>query len=148
MHASIYRGVWHDTRSISGTSCELEFALNPKHTQEKHASDLSPKYPPELVHFEPLDSADGHYVQLHKPNDNSPFKDALLYQNQCLYSSYTISGSFPLPDNKINFGKFERPSLAKLNDEIFPYPWANEDRHLHLLSGDDDDAEPVLFNMG
>jgi hypothetical protein len=52
--------------------------LEPKTVQKKHASDLSP-YPAELIPFEPLDSADSRYGQLHKPLCESPFKEAGIH---------------------------------------------------------------------
>jgi hypothetical protein len=36
--------------------------------------------------------------------------------------------------------------LAELNDEIAPFPWADKAERLRILSGDDIDAEPILYN--
>ena len=62
----------------ASSSYKLEFVSNPKRTQKKHASDLSP-YPAELIPFEPLASADSRYGQLHKPLCESPFKEAGIH---------------------------------------------------------------------
>jgi hypothetical protein len=136
-----FTGPWCVTRSLSGAYYDLEFASNPKRTQKKHASDLSP-YPVELIPFEPLDSADSRYGQLHKPLCESPFKEAGIH-------GFTPPTPFKAASHFLtrgDFCDFHWPTLAELNDEIAPFPWANEVERLCILSGNDVNVQPILYN--
>ena len=136
-----FTGLWHVTCSLSGASYELEFASNPKQTLKKHASDLSP-YPAELIPFEPLDSADSHFGQLHKPLCKSPFKETGIH-------GFTPPTPFKVASHFLTHGDFHDfhcPTLAELNNKIAPFPWADKAERLHVLSGDDVDVEPILYN--
>jgi len=53
----LFTGPWRIVKSLPGASYEIEFCNKPSRHDKKHAADLSP-YPPELIPFEPLDSAD------------------------------------------------------------------------------------------
>jgi hypothetical protein len=147
-----FTGPWCVTHSLSGASYELEFASNPKRTQKKHASDMFP-YPLELMPFEPLDSADSRYGQLHKPFCESPFKEAGIHSFTPptpfkVASHFLTSGDFcgfHWPTSG-DFCGFHWPTLAELNDEIGPFPWADKAERLGILSGDDVDAKPILYN--
>jgi hypothetical protein len=70
-----FTGPWQIVKSLEGASYELEFVGNPSCREKKHASDLSP-YPPELIPFQPLDTADSRYSQLYRPIGKSPYKEA------------------------------------------------------------------------
>ena len=70
-----FTGPWRIVKSLPGASYEIEFCSKPSRCDKKHAADLSP-YPPELIPFEPLDSADNRYGQLHKRIGTSPYKEA------------------------------------------------------------------------
>jgi hypothetical protein len=74
-HMHPFTGPWRITKSLPGTSYKIEFVDKPLRRDKKHATDLSP-YPPELIPFEPLDSADSRYGQLYKPIGRSPDKKA------------------------------------------------------------------------
>jgi len=91
-----FTGPWRVTESLPGASYALEFVHNTKHTDKKHASDLSP-YPLEMTPLEPLDGADNRYSQLYKPIGASPFKEAGL---KGVHTPTTISTAIPLPDKR------------------------------------------------
>jgi hypothetical protein len=95
-----------------------------------------------LIPFEPVDSADSRYGQLHKPICESPFKEAGIH-------GFTPPTPFKVAAHFLTSGDFRDfhwPTLAELNDEIAPFPWADEAERLRVLSGDDVDAEPILYN--
>ncbi len=70
-----FTGPLRIVKSLPGASYEIEFCDKPSRRDKKHAADLSP-YPPELLPFEPLDSADSGYGQLYKPIGKYPYKEA------------------------------------------------------------------------
>ena len=136
-----FTGPWRVTRSLSGLSYELEFASNPKRTLKKHTSNLSP-HPAELIPFKPLDCANSCYGQLHKPICKSPFKEAGIH-------GFTPPTPFKVASHFLtcrDFCNFCWPTLAELNDKIAPSPWANEAERLCILSGNDVEVEPILYN--
>jgi hypothetical protein len=108
--------------------------------EKKHASDLSP-YPPELIPFQPVDGADTRYGQIYKPISAHPFKEA------------GIKGFNPIQPFKVakdilaqtnQCAAFHWPSLSELNDEIAPYPWADDSEYERYMSGDSIARLPVL----
>jgi hypothetical protein len=70
-----FTGPWRIVKSLPGASYQIEFCEKPSRRDKKHAADLSP-YPPELIPFEPLDSADSRYGRLYKSIGKSPYKEA------------------------------------------------------------------------
>jgi hypothetical protein len=70
-----FTGPWRIVESLPGASYVIEFVNKPSQCDKKHAADLLP-YLPELLPFEPRDSADSQYGQLHKPIGKSPYKEA------------------------------------------------------------------------
>jgi hypothetical protein len=108
---------------------------------KKHASDLSP-YSAELIPFEPLDSADSRYGQLHKPLCKSPFKEACIH-GFIPPTPFKVESHFL---TRGDFRDFHWPTLAELIDEIAPFPWANKEERFRILSGNDVDVEPILYN--
>ncbi len=60
-----------------GASYELKHCSTPNCKEKKHASNLS-LYPLELIPFKPVDGSDTQYVQLHKPIQASPYKEARI----------------------------------------------------------------------
>jgi hypothetical protein len=136
-----FTGPWRDTCSLSGASYELKFVSNPKRTMKKHASDLSP-YSAELIPFEPLDSADSRYGQLHKPLCKSPFKEACIH-GFIPPTPFKVESHFL---TRGDFRDFHWPTLAELIDKIAPFPWANEEERFRILSGNDVNVEPILYN--
>ncbi len=70
-----FTGPWRITKSLPGASYKTKFVDKPSRCDKKHTADLS-SYPPELIPFEPLDSADRQYGQLYKPIGKSPYKEA------------------------------------------------------------------------
>jgi hypothetical protein len=119
MHA--FTGPWRILRSLPGASYELEFVHNPKRRDKKHASDLS-SYPPELIPFEPVNSADSRYGQLYKPIGAALFKEVGIEgfkpPQPLMAASHFIT--------KGDFKDFHFPTLSELNKEICPFPWIDE----------------------
>ena len=135
-----FTGPWRVTESLPGASYALEFVHNTKHTDKKHASDLSP-YPLKMTPFEPLDGADNRYSQLYKPIGASPFKEAGT-------NGFTPPQPFQLPSHfltKGDFRNFHWPTVSKLNNEISPFPWIDDDKCSRVLSGDDIAIAPILY---
>ncbi len=124
-----FTGPWRIVASLPGGSYELEHVLNQKRRDKKHTSALLP-YPLEMIPFQPLDSADNHYSQLHKIIGPSPFKEAGL-------KGFNPPQPFAIPSHFAqhgNFKDFHWPTLAKLNN---PFPWLdNEERRLALEADD------------
>jgi hypothetical protein len=121
-----FTGPWHVLNSLRGSSYSLEYCLHPKHTDEKHGSDLMP-YPPELVLFKPVDDADTCYGQLYRPIGKHPFKEAGL-------KGFTPPAPFWIANLFVDIGDFKDfcwPMLLELNDELDPYPWRNDKEHHH-----------------
>jgi hypothetical protein len=127
-----FTGPWRIVKSLDGASYELEFVSNPSRREKKHASDLSP-YPPELIPFQPLDTADSRYGQLHRPIGKNPYKEAGI-------DGFTPPQPFRIASHfltKGDFRDFHFPTLAELNDELWPFPWVDDEERLQVLSGDE-----------
>jgi hypothetical protein len=136
-----FTGPWQIVASLPGASYEIEFVNKPSRCDKKHAADLSP-YPPELLPFEPLDSADSQYGQLYKPIGGSPYKEAGL-------EGFMPPRPFQITSHYItkgDFRDFHFPTLAELNDEIFPFPWTDDKERLRVLSRNKIEEPPVLYN--
>ncbi len=120
-----FTGPWQIVASLPGGSYELEHVLHQKRRDKKHASALSP-YLLKMIPFQPLDSADNSYSQLHKIIGPSPFKEVGL-------KGFNPPQPFAIPSHFVqhgNFKDFHWPTLAELND---PFPWLdNEERRLAL----------------
>ena len=85
--------------------------------EKKHTASLTP-FPIELIPFEPVDGPANQYGQLNQPIPKNPFVSA------------GIKGVMPIQPYKlpVNFlatesSAFHWPSLAELNDKLFPFPW-------------------------
>ncbi len=109
-----FTGPWKVTAVLPGASYELEYCKNANQKDKKHAADLSP-YPPELIPFQPVDSADTRHGQLYKPITAHPFKEAGL-------KGFTPRQSYQLATShlaQIQPGNdFHWPSLSELIEEI------------------------------
>ena len=127
-----FTGPWRIVKSLDGASYELEFVGNPSRRDKKHASDLSP-YPPELIPFQPLDTADSRYGQLYRPIGKSPYKEAGI-DGFIPPQPFRIASHFL---TKGDFRDFHFPTLAELNDELWPFPWVDDEEQLCILFNDD-----------
>jgi hypothetical protein len=136
-----FTGPWQIVEFLPGTSYEIEFIDKPSWRTEKHATDLLP-YPPELLPFKPLDSADSRYGQLYKPIGKSLYKEAGIkgFTPPCPFqiaSTITTKG---------NYRDFHFPTLAELNEEICPFLWTDDNKRIRVMSGNKIEEPPALYN--
>jgi hypothetical protein len=85
--------------------------------EKKHAASLTP-FPIELIPFEPVDGPDNQYGQLNRPISKKPFVSAGI-------KGFMHIQPYKLPVHFLSTesSAFHWPSLAELNDELFPFPW-------------------------
>jgi hypothetical protein len=117
-----FTGPWRIVASLPGASYKIELVDKPSRRDKQHAADLLP-FPPELLPFEPLDSADSRYGQLYKPIGRAPYKEAGLKGFQPP-QPFQVASHFL---TKGDFRDFHFPTLAELNNELFPFPWINNE---------------------
>ena len=129
---------------LAGGSYRLESVRSPGRFEKKHSSDLSP-YPLQLVPFEPTDGPDTRFSEFNKPIQNNPFSAAGI-------EGYKIPEPFKLPDNiaahflqGTDETSFNWPSIAELNDEMFPFPWFPGEKE-NLLMADSIESIPVMYD--
>jgi hypothetical protein len=135
-----FTGPWRIVKSLPGASYKNEFIDKPSRRDKKHAADLSP-YPPELIPFEPLDSADSQYGQLYKPIGKSPYKEAGI-------KGFKPPRPFQIANHfltKGDYRDFYFPTLAELNEEICPFPWVDDDERIRVMSRNEIEDQPVLY---
>jgi len=135
-----FTGPWRIVSSLPGASYDIEFIAKPSRCDKKHAADLSP-YPPELLPFEPLDSADSRYGQLHKSIGKSPYKEAGI-EGFVPPRPFQIASHFL---TKGDYRDFHFPTLAELNEEIDPFPWLDNEERIQVTSSDRIENQPVLY---
>ncbi len=125
-------GPWRIVANFPGASYDIEHCSTKKR-EKRHASDLSP-YPVELLPLHPLDGADNQYSQINKKILENPYIQAGI-------KGFTPPTPFRVPSNffSANTG-FHWPTLAKLNEDLFPFDWdLDPDLSDHP---DDDEAIP------
>jgi hypothetical protein len=135
-----FTGPWRIVKSLPGTSYEIELCSKPSRCNKKHAADLSP-YPPKLIPFEPLDSADNRYGQLHKRIGTSPYKEAGI-------EGFIPPWPFQIASHYLTKGdyrNFHFPTLAELNDKMSPFPWIDDKERIWVMSRDMIEDQPVLY---
>ena len=136
-----YTGPWRVIEKLDGGSYRLEHQLRPGRFDKKHASMLSP-YPAELVPFEPLDGPDNAFSQLNRPIGKDPFINAGI-------KGFEPIQPFKLP---VNFATvppnngFSWPSVAELNDEMFPFPWSPGEREALLATQPTSEIVDVFYD--
>jgi hypothetical protein len=135
-----FTGPWRVTGILPGASYELEHCDKPSKKEKKHASDLSP-YPTELIPFQPVDGADTRYGQLYKPISAHPFKEAGIVGFNPV-QPFKVATSIIAQTNQC--AAFHWPSLSELNDDIAPFPWADDAEYERYLSGDSVSRHTVL----
>jgi hypothetical protein len=120
-----FTGPWQIVTSLPGASYEIEFVSKPSRKDKKHASDLLP-YLPELIPFEPIDTANNCYGQLYRPIGKSPYQEACI-EGFKPPQPFKITSLFL---TKGDFHDFHFPTLAELNDEFCPFPWLDDNEQL------------------
>ena len=135
-----FTGPWRVSAVLPGASYELEHCDQPSKKEKKHASDLSP-YPIELIPFQPVDGADTRYGQIYKPISAHPFKEAGI-------KGFTPTQPFKVAKDILaqtnQCAAFHWPSLSELNDDIAPFPWADDSEYERYMAGDSISRIPVL----
>ena len=135
-----FTGPWCITAILKGALYKLEHCSTPHRKEKMHASNLSP-YPLELIPFRPLGGSETWYGQLHKRITAHPFKEAGI-------TGFDPINLFKTPVNFLRTDQdsdFYWPSLSKLNDDLFPFPWLSEDERCQYLSGDSILTLPVMY---
>jgi hypothetical protein len=135
-----FTGPWRIVKSLPGASYEIEFIDKPSRRDKNHAANLSP-YPPELLPFEPLDSANSRYGQLHNPIGKSPYKEAGI-EGFIPPRPFRIASHFL---TKGDYRDFHFPTLAELNEEISPFQWIDNEEHIQVMSRNRIEDQPVLY---
>ncbi len=129
----------HITAKLHGASYNIEHCSTKK-TEKRHASDLSP-YPAELLPLQSLDSSDNRYGQLHKKISENPYIQAGIKGFEPP-TQFKISAKYLTTDKALDFSW---PTLAKLNKDLFPYPWSfGEEFDAHLI-GDTATPSPGFY---
>jgi hypothetical protein len=119
---------------------EIECVDKPSWQHKKHAADLSP-YPPELIPFKLIDSADNRYSQLYWLIGKSLYKEANIEGLTTPQPFYIASHFFTIGD----FHDFHFPSLVEINEEICPLLWINNKEQTRMMSCDDFEEAPILY---
>jgi hypothetical protein len=112
-----FTGPWCIIADLPGASYEIEHCSTKKR-ENWHASDLSP-YPAELLPLHPLDGADNEYSQINKKILDNPYIQAGI-------KGFTPPTPFRVPSNFLSTDTslgFHLPTLAKLNEDLFPCHW-------------------------
>jgi hypothetical protein len=111
---------WRILEALHGGLYSIEHCHNKKQRDKKHAADLTP-YLQELIPFAPIDGANTHYGQWHKPIGEHPFKEAGI-------KGCTPPLPFQVPTGylDVGVGDFHWPTLAELNNELDPFPWRDD----------------------
>ncbi len=100
--------------SLSGASYKIEHCST-KTKEKRHASDLSP-YPIALLPLQPIDGADNQYSQIHRKFSDDPYIQVGI-------KGFTPPAPFRVPLHFLSADEglgFCWPTLAELNEEIFP----------------------------
>ena len=122
-----FMGPWRVIGSAGDRSYNIEHCHHPTQQMKKQAADLTP-YPAELIPFEPINSPNTQYSQLHRAIDPHPFKEAGN-------SGFLPLQPFKVPAKFININNhtdFWWPTL-ELNNDIDKFPWSsNKKRHKYF----------------
>jgi len=143
-----FTGPWRVVEVLDGASYGLKHCLHEKRFDKKHACDLSP-YPDQLIPFQPVDGADNRYGQLHKPIQANPFSDAGIKGFEPPQPFKQADGSPAVTASFLTVGTpqdFHWPSLAELNDELRPFPWASDAEKESVAIGDEYALANVFYN--
>ena len=133
-----FTGPWRVVASLSGASYEIEHCST-KTKEKRHASDLSP-YPIELLPLQPVDGADNQFSQINRKFSSNPYIQAGI-QGFDPPTPFHAPLHFLFADGTMGF---HWPTLAELNEELFPDIWAL-DQGLSLTL--DDDGQPPLAGL-
>ena len=116
------------TAKLNGASYEIEHVAT-KRKDKKRTSDLSP-YPLELIAFQPLDGADNQYGQINQNIINQPYKEAGI-KGFTPPNPFKVATNFAATNDSLSF---KWPTMAELNEELFPYPWSCNEEFSKFLS--------------
>lgn len=122
-------GPWRVVENLAGGSYRIEHQLHKGRFDKKHASMLSP-YPLELVPFEPLDGPDNQFGQINQPIKKDAFIEAAL-KGLTPAEPFWLSANYAAAHAA---KEFCWPSVAELNEELFPFPWLPNEREQLLSS--------------
>ncbi len=111
-----------------------------KRKEKKHTLDLS-LYPAELIAFQPLDGADNQYGQLNQKISNHPCKEAGI-KGFAPPNPFQVAANFITTNDAL---AFKWPTLAKLNKELFPYPWSHNKGFNAYLSNNSPSTIPGFY---
>ncbi len=109
-----FTGPWQIIARLHGVSYKIKHCST-KAKEKKHASNLSP-YPVDLIPFRPLDGADNQFGQLYRKFKEHPYKEAGIM-------GFTPPTPFVVPTQFLTTSdslSFKWPTLAKLNNELYP----------------------------
>jgi hypothetical protein len=123
-----FTGPWLITAKLDGASYEIQHVAT-KRTDKKHASDLSP-YPSELIAFRPLDGANNQYGQINRKIIDHPYREAGI-KGFTPPTPFKVATNFATTNDSLSF---TWPTMAELNEELFPYPWSHNEEFNELLS--------------
>jgi hypothetical protein len=134
-----FTGPWLITAKLDGTSYKIEH-VSMKRKEKKHTLDLS-LYPAELIAFQPLDGADNQYGQLNQKISNHPCKEAGI-KGFAPPNPFQVAANFITTNDAL---AFKWPTLAKLNKELFPYPWSHNKGFNAYLSNNSPSTIPGFY---
>jgi hypothetical protein len=137
-----FTGPWLITAKLNGASYEIEHVAT-KQKDKKHASDLSP-YPSELIASQPLDGADNQYGQINRKIIDHPYKEAGI-KGFTPPTPFKMAANFAATNGSLSF---KWPTMAELNEELFPYPWSHNEEFNELLSEDESSTIVPGFYTG
>ncbi len=114
-----YKGPWEVVENLSGSSYKIHHKI--KNTVDKrHTTHLSP-YPLELILFEPIEGPDNQYGQLHQLISKDTYEIAGIKGFQLAQPFKSNLASANTQQNQFHF-----PTLAELNDKLFPWEKGEE----------------------
>ena len=124
--ANPYTGPWEITDKLHGGSYKLRHAHFPSRNEKRHSAHMSP-FPAQLIPFEPVDSVDNRFGQIHVPIGKDPYSSACIQGFQPYQPFQVAEGTAVL---SVTLVDTTFPSLAELNDELFDWEPGEADRVL------------------
>jgi hypothetical protein len=114
--------------------------VSTKRKDKIHASDLSP-YPAELIAFQPLDAVDNQYGLISRKISDHPYKEAGI-KGFTPPNPFWMSANFLSTNDALTL---KLPTLAELNEKLFPYPWSHNKEFNAYHSGDSPSMIPGFY---
>ncbi len=85
-----------------------------------------------LIAFQPLNGADNQYGQINRKIIDHPYKEASI-KGFISPTPFKVATNFATTNDSISF---TWPTMAELNEELFPYPWSHNEEFSEVLSGE------------